>query len=69
MGRFSISASLFLVISLLVLGSLSGCGACSRMKAHYSGFDRVCVEGVSYLQFPSGVSVEYAQDGKIRYCR
>ena len=30
---------------------------------------RFCVNGVSYLQFPSGVTVEYTPDGKIKTCK
>lgn len=57
----------YLVIAALLL--LSGCGAMSRGCAVTTGYDRVCVDGVSYLQFPSGVSVEYNADGTVRKCR
>ncbi len=28
----------------------------------------VCINGVTYLEFPRGVSVEYDPDGKVRRC-
>jgi hypothetical protein len=31
-------------------------------------WSRVCVAGVSYLQFPSGVSVEWTAAGRVKTC-
>ena len=63
----------------LVLGSclLFGCGAVQRGCAIAKGHDKktnksgfyVCVEGVSYLQFPSCVTVQYNEDGKVVLCK
>jgi hypothetical protein len=33
-----------------------------------TGYSRVCVDGVSYLQFVSGVTVEYMRGGGVRGC-
>ena len=55
-----------IVLSALLL--FSGCGVWERGTAGISGWSRVCVEGVSYLQFVSGVTVEYTRDGKIKTC-
>jgi len=33
-----------------------------------SGWSRVCVAGVSYLQFTSGASVEWTPAGKVKAC-
>lgn len=58
----------YAMIIAIALG-LSGCGAWDRMKAHYGGGGtKVCVDGVTYLQFASGVSVAYSQDGKLQKC-
>ena len=56
---------------LLVIGTmaLAGCGQFNRSAAILSGFQAVCVNGVSYLQFPSGASVEYTPEGKIKACK
>ena len=55
-----------IVITVLFL---SGCGFISREKAKlFGGASTVCVEGVLYLQFPSGSSVAYNQDGTIKKC-
>jgi hypothetical protein len=56
----------FAVLSALLL--LSGCGGWERGVAAVTGWSRVCVDGVSYLQFVSGVTVEYTRDGKIKSC-
>ena len=49
--------------------TVSGCGWFDRyVVANVSGWSRACVEGVSYLQFPSGVTVEYTREGKIKTC-
>ncbi len=59
-----------LLVGFLAIGLIAtGCGQVSRMKAHYTGYDVVCVDGVFYLQFPSGVTVKYAPDGSIVTCR
>lgn len=55
------------VIVLFAL-CLAGCGAGSRTVAHLTGWSKVCVEGVSYLQFPSGVTVQYDRAGKVVTC-
>ena len=58
-----------LVIFGLVM-TLSGCGWFDRyFTANLTGWSRTCVEGVAYLQFPSGVTVEYTVEGKIKTCR
>lgn len=55
----------------LVLGCclLFGCGAVQRGCAYMTGHDKICIEGVSYLQFPSGVTVQYNKDGKVVSCK
>ena len=45
-----------------------GCGKVEQLNAHFTGFAKVCVEGVSYIQFTSGVTVQYSPDGKILTC-
>lgn len=58
-------------IILLVLLSVAtlGCGALGRDIAKLTGYSKSCVEGVSYLQFASGVTVQYAPDGKVVTCK
>lgn len=48
---------------------LVGCGQCQRNVAVITGHSKICVDGVSYLQFPSGVTVEYQTDGTIKLCK
>jgi hypothetical protein len=48
--------------------TLSGCGGCNRSLAYLKGYETTCVNGVEYLQFPSGASVAYDKDGKVKRC-
>lgn len=57
----------FVIVAFACL-ALSGCGAFERAVAGWTGVSRVCVDGVLYLQFVSGVSVAYNADGKIKQC-
>ena len=57
---------LFLVLIIL---SLNACGYADRVVATATSFSRICVDGVSYLQFTSGASVEYSPEGKVKTCR
>lgn len=56
----------FIAIALIM--SLSGCGHWSRVTAQITGYSEVCVQGVKYVQFSSGVSVLYDQTGKPLLC-
>lgn len=47
---------------------LTGCGQISRNVAHAFGHASVCVDGVTYLQFPSGATVKYDRAGKVVPC-
>lgn len=47
---------------------LFGSGAFDRMGAGLTGYTTNCVDGVKYLQLPSGVTVKYNQNGTIATC-
>lgn len=49
--------------------AITSCGWVSRLVGGLTGTSKICVEGVSYLQFTSGASVEYTKDGKIKTCK
>lgn len=53
---------------ICICAALAGCGAWERGVASVSGWSRICVDGVSYLQFVSGVTVEWTRDGKVKTC-
>ena len=59
------------VLAVLVL-ALAGYAAWPRMTATTTtastSWSRVCVGGVSYLQFTSGASVEWTPAGKVKTC-
>lgn len=48
--------------------TLAACGAMGKMEAQWTGYSRTCISGVSYLQFASGVTVEYTRDGRVKGC-
>lgn len=56
---------LLLMAALLMVG----CGKVSRIEASFTGHSIECVNGVEYIQFISGVTVSYNQDGSIRTCK
>lgn len=47
---------------------LAGCGQMERATAAWTGYSTMCVQGVSYIQFTSGASVQYNIDGSIKRC-
>ncbi len=58
-----------LLAVLLVPALLAGCGWFDRkVTANLTGYSTACVDGVRYLQFPSGVTVQYDRDGRVRTC-
>lgn len=55
--------------ALLATALLAGCGWFDRkVTANITGHSVSCVDGVRYLQFASGVTVQYGADGRIRTC-
>jgi hypothetical protein len=50
--------------------SLTGCGWFDRyVVANTTGYSRTCVDGVMYLQFPSGATPQYNINGSLRGCK
>lgn len=56
------------ILVLVLSGILTGCGRTDLIGANLSGYSQICVNGVSYLQFSSGASVEYTPEGKVKTC-
>lgn len=58
-----------IIVAGLLFLSLTGCGAFDRWTARMTGSGaETCQDGVIYLQFTSGVSVKYNQNGTIATC-
>jgi hypothetical protein len=56
-------------VLLLLALALTGCGWFDRkVTANLTGYSTSCIEGVRYLQFPSGVTVQYERDGRPKAC-
>jgi hypothetical protein len=59
---------LLLVISIVI--SLSACGKIDRSIAAFTGdATKSCIEGVTYLQFTSGATVQLDTNGKPVACK
>jgi uncharacterized protein YceK len=56
------------VIVLLVAASLAGCGSVNHTLAQIKGYQKVCVGGVEYYQFPHGAVVAYNRSGQVIPC-
>lgn len=48
---------------------LSGCGWLNRADAYLRSFSLLCVQGVTYVQFPTGASPLYTLDAKLVPCK
>lgn len=57
------------IIAIVAVSMLSGCGWFSREAAKLTGYSKECVDGVMYYQFASGVTVAYNKDGSIKTCK
>ena len=55
-----------LLVVLMVFNC--SCGKIDLFTAKIKGNTRTCIEGVEYIQFPSGVSVAYTEEGRIKTC-
>lgn len=54
---------------LVLAASLAGCGWFDRkVTANLTGHSVSCIDGVRYLQFPSGVVVQVDREGRPRPC-
>lgn len=58
-----IFASAFLSITFL-----TGCGQLELLSAVATGYSKICVSGVTYLQFSSGATVQLDRSGKPVSC-
>lgn len=56
-------------IIVFICFGLVACGKTDQLVAHYTGYSKVCVDGVQYIQFTSGASVQYDKDGKVVNCK
>lgn len=49
--------------------ALAACGDFERANAKLTGYSKICVDGVTYLQFPSGATPQLNRDGKLVTCK
>jgi len=54
---------LFLLVAIALI--CVSCGTFSKWQAGMTGHTEITIDGVVYLQFPSGVTVKYNSDGTI----
>jgi len=53
----------YIMIAALAM-SLAGCGKLDQIEAHYTGYSKICVDQVQYIQFTSGAAVQVDANGK-----
>ena len=58
-----------LIITICLAVMLSACGAVDRQVATLTGYSKVCVDGIVYLQFTSGSAVQVDAMGKPVVCK
>lgn len=59
-------------MKILIIGAvliLVGCGRFERTIANVTGYSTQCINGVEYIQFPSGASVAYTPEGEVKSCQ
>lgn len=54
--------------AMAIVLSLTACGNVNRTAAQWTGYTKVCVDGVTYLQFPSGVVRHSDMQGNVMPC-
>lgn len=58
-----------IAIAMSIALLMTGCGWFDRyVVANTVGYSKTCVEGVTYLQFPSGVATQVNREGKPVAC-
>jgi len=57
--------ALFIAITAI---ALTGCGMVDKSVAEFKGYSKICIEGVTYLQFPSGATVQVDLQGNPIAC-
>lgn len=58
--------TLFVIAAALVL---SACGQVDHMGAQLTGYSKICVDGITYLQFSSGATVQVNAAGLPVVCK
>ncbi len=64
MNRYFLALALAATLGL----SLSGCGTYRKTVADITGYTKVCIASVEYLQFPHGVTVQRNSAGHVVPC-
>jgi hypothetical protein len=59
-----------MILIAALAATLTGCGWYERkVVANITGYSKTCVEGVTYLQFPSGVTPQVNLEGLPVACK
>ena len=57
-----------IILAIAITLSLAACGKLEQLEAHYTGWAKICIDGVTYIQFTSGATPQYTIDGKFVPC-
>jgi hypothetical protein len=59
-----------MILIAALAATLTGCGWYERkVVANITGYSKTCIEGVTYLQFPSGVTPQLNIEGRPVDCK
>jgi hypothetical protein len=58
-----------IAVAVVLALAVTGCGGRAAWPAKPVGVSETCIDGVTYLQFPSGASVKYDADGHVVACK
>lgn len=56
------------LLMIVVCVTLVGCGKMDQLEAKITGYSKVCVNGVSYVQFTSGAALQVDINNKPVSC-
>ncbi len=57
-----------LIVVILAISAITACGQTDRAVASWTGHSKSCIDGVTYIQFTSGSSVQVDRAGKPVAC-
>ena len=66
--RYVMIRKILIGIWALAALSVAACGQMDRGVANLTGHSEQCIDGVKYVQFPSGATVKYKKDSTVETC-
>lgn len=58
-----------LSLIVIIATTLTACGKIGQLEAYSTGYSKICIDQVTYIQFTSGATVHTDQTGKPVPCK